>query len=189
MQPNLNRTSTGLGKVTPPLPKGDLLPKSLLSPLEHFWATALERSQKNYFYIREMSFYFYSPHTGKKILFLPNFSDTFSSGAGWAWCSGVRLPSFSPLKRDQSSSSLGSLSSSEVSSEGSVLSPLGEVFQRGDAGSSQRSAARGMTGQLVRWASPKSRGLGPIAKRRGFDGLNGGPQWGEYFCPCIQDNT
>jgi len=81
MQPNLSRASTGLRKVTPPLPNGNLLPKSLLPPLEYFWATALERSQKNHFYIREMSFYFYSPHTGKIFLFLLKFSETFSSGA------------------------------------------------------------------------------------------------------------
>lgn len=77
MQPNLNRTSTGLRKVTPPLPKGNLLPKSLLSLLEYFWATVLERSQKNYFYIREMSFYFYSPHIGKTTLFNKVFRNIF----------------------------------------------------------------------------------------------------------------
>lgn len=77
MQPNLNTTSMGLRKVTPLLPKGNLLPMFLLSLLAYFWATVLERSQKNYFYIRKMSFYFYSPHTGKTILFYQSFQNRF----------------------------------------------------------------------------------------------------------------
>lgn len=143
MQPNLNRTSIGLGKLTPPLPKGKLLPKSLLSPLEYFWATALERSQKNYFYIREMSFYFYSPHTGKTIFFYQSFQKRFPL---LQVEHGASLPSLSPLK----SQLAWAPSAAMRYARREAHSLLGEVFERGDTRGSQHSAVRWMTGQLVR---------------------------------------
>lgn len=119
----------GLRKVTPSLPKGNLLPESLLSPLEYFWPTAHERSQKNYFCIKEMSFYFYSPHIGKNTLFLSKFSETFSFSTGWAWCISPLI--FTTEKPATQFKPLAWAPSAAIRySQSEVPSPLEEVAKR-----------------------------------------------------------
>lgn len=78
MQPNLNRTSTGLGKVTPPLPKSDLLPKSLLSPLGTFLGySTWKKPEELFLYQGNVILFLLSSHWKKNPFFTKFFRHFF----------------------------------------------------------------------------------------------------------------
>lgn len=118
-----------------------------------------------------MPFYFYSAHTGKILFLKSKISETFSSSAGWASYSS---PLIFTIEKPAAWFKTFAWAPSEVIgySWRGVLSLLGKVFRRRDAGSSQHSAAWQIKGQLLRWVWYKPWGLRAIVNKEGFAGIS-----------------
>lgn len=94
MQPNLNGAFTGLERVTPPLPKGNLFPKSLLWNISGL--QRLKEARRIIFISGKCHFIFTLLTLEKpSFFFYQNFQKCFPPPQVEH---GVSLPSFSPLK-------------------------------------------------------------------------------------------
>lgn len=147
----------------------------------------MKEARRIIFVSRKCHFIFTLPTLEKTPFFYQSFPKHFPSAQVER---GVSLPSFSPLKSQQPSSSRSPGLPQQLLDTLRVKCPLPwKRWPRERVECPQHSAAWWMTVQLGRWVSPKPRGLEMIAKQKGFDGLNDGPQLWQCFWPCIQSNT